>query len=98
MGIVSDILLQLADEIDGQASISARPGQLADLERIAARLRAEHRRIHSWAGLMSLLDEHYPSDIFVGSYGGDLGPRMVTLIRECDALRLQIRRLEQAQS
>lgn len=32
-------LRQLADRLDGQARISTRPGQLQELERIAARLR-----------------------------------------------------------
>lgn len=48
--------------------------------------RAELARLHSWNGLMSLLDEHYPADIFIGS-SGDHGPRVVALIREIDSLR-----------
>jgi PHD/YefM family antitoxin component YafN of YafNO toxin-antitoxin module len=35
---------------------------------------------------MALLDEHYPADVFGGD-SGDLGPRVVALIREIDSLR-----------
>jgi hypothetical protein len=51
--VTEDVLARLADEIDAHAMISTRPGQLADLERIASELRqfnarlAEHRR--SWS-------------------------------------------------
>jgi hypothetical protein len=40
-----DRLLRLADEIDTNASISSRPGQMGDLERIAADIRTEHARL-----------------------------------------------------
>lgn len=43
---MTDILLQLADEIDSQAAIASRYGQTADLERIATELRAEGDRIN----------------------------------------------------
>lgn len=39
---------------------------------------------------MALLDEHYPADVFTGA-SGDLGPRVVALIRECDVLRTRDR-------
>jgi hypothetical protein len=55
--------------------------------------RAEFARLHSWEGLMSLLDEHYPADIFIDD-SGDLGPRVVVLIRECDVLRYSVRTLK----
>jgi hypothetical protein len=86
---MSDVLTRLADEIEGHAHISARPGQLADLERIAAELRAERDRFHSWAGLMALLDECYPADIFTGM-SGDPGPRIVVLLREINQIRSEI--------
>lgn len=57
-------------------------------------LRAELDRLHSWAGLIELLDEHWPADIFPG--GGestDLGPRVVGLIRESDRLRAELAQL-----
>lgn len=43
---MTDILLQLADEIDSQAAIASRYGQTADLERIATEMRAEGDRIN----------------------------------------------------
>lgn len=55
-------------------------------------LLAEVDRLHSWDGLMSLLDEHYPADIFTGSSGDD-GPRIIALTREVDRLKAERDRL-----
>ena len=46
----------------------------------------EVRRLHTWAGLMSLLDEHYPADVFAGT-SGDPGPTIVALLREISRQR-----------
>jgi hypothetical protein len=89
---MSDTLSRLADRIDSQAAISARSGQLEDLERIAGELRIERERLHSWAGLMSLLDETYPADLFTG-VSGDPGPTIIVLIREVDRLRASLTEL-----
>lgn len=51
-----------------------------------ARLRSELDRLHSWAGLMELLDEHWPAEVFDGQ-SEDSGPRIVSLIRAVDAER-----------
>ena len=53
----------------------------ADVERLVG----EVTRLHSWEGLMSLLDEHYPADIFTAT-SQDSGPRIVALMREIDRL------------
>ncbi len=45
---------------------------------------------HSWAGLMALLDEHWPEDIFPtreDDIARDAGARIVSLIRWVDRLR-----------
>lgn len=45
---------------------------------------------HSWAGLMALLDEHWPEDIFPTREDDetrDTGARIVSLIRWVDRLR-----------
>lgn len=45
---------------------------------------------HSWAGLMALLDEHWPEDIFPtreDDIRRDAGARIVSLIRWVDRLR-----------
>lgn len=45
---------------------------------------------HSWAGLMALLDEHWPEDIFPtreDDITRDAGSRIVSLIRWVDRLR-----------
>ena len=62
--------------------------QVLKLERDG--LTAEVERLHSWAGLIELLDEHWPKDIFPtlpDDKGRDLGPRLVSLIRINDQLR-----------
>lgn len=62
------------------------------------RLLAEIERIHSWGGLMSLLDEHWPADIFPmpegldgakGTTHRDTGPIVLGLIRWVDKLNGQ---------
>lgn len=56
-------------------------------------LLGELERLHTWDGLMSLADEHYPTDIFPHLAGQpddpdrDPGPRILLLIREVDRLR-----------
>lgn len=68
----------------------------ADAEFIAAartlvpELVAEVERLHSWDGLISLVDEHYPADIFPTEPDRDTrdpGPRIISLLRVCDELR-----------
>lgn len=48
-----------------------------------ARLLAEVDRLHSWDGLMSTLDKHWPDDLFPGSYdpSRDDRARIVGLLR-----------------
>jgi hypothetical protein len=41
----------------------------------------------TWAGLMQLLDEHYPADVFVGGEGADPGAQIVALVRRLDESR-----------
>lgn len=51
---------------------------------------AELERLHTWDGLMSLLDEHWPEVIFPtieDQESRDPGPRIVSLIRWVDQLR-----------
>jgi hypothetical protein len=50
---------------------------------------AEIERLHTWEGLMSLLDEHYPAEVFDGS-SGDPGARIVASTREIAQLRANI--------
>jgi hypothetical protein len=52
-------------------------------------LAAEVRRLHTWNGLMSLLDEHYPADVMTGE-SGDPGPRILALVRALDERDRQI--------
>lgn len=60
------------------------------------RLRAGLAKLHSWAGVMSLLDEHWPEDIFPTTEDRedrDPGPRIVSLLRRVDALAAENERL-----
>ena len=46
--------------------------------------------MHTWDGLMALLDEHWPEDIFPtmeDTKGRDPGPRIVSLLRWVERLR-----------
>ena len=55
-------------------------------------LEAEVGRLHTWDGLMSLLDEHYPADVpLVSDPANGPGPRLVATIREVDQLREALR-------
>jgi hypothetical protein len=48
---------------------------------------------HSWSGLMALLDEHWPEDVFptrTDHPDRDPGPRIVSLIRMVDRLQARI--------
>ncbi len=58
-------------------------------ERLANEAADEIERLHSWKGLMSLLDEIWPAGIFSGSKLPESGPgpRILTLIREVDRLK-----------
>jgi hypothetical protein len=67
----------------------ARRGQVYDGNKLALTLIAELRRLHSWDGLMSLLDEHWPDDIFPTLPDDDQrdpGPRIVSLLRWVERL------------
>jgi hypothetical protein len=65
------------------------------LEKLAAEvvpeLIAEVERLHSWDGVMSLLDEHYPADIFGAAVADDPardpGPRIISLMRRINEIR-----------
>lgn len=60
---------------------------------LARRLLAELDAAHTWDGIMALVDEHYPTDIFPHLAGQpdnperDPDPRILSLIREVDRLR-----------
>jgi len=52
------------------------------------RLAQDAERLHSWAGLMNVLDEHWPAEVFRGqSRDSDPGPRIVALVRAVDVER-----------
>lgn len=70
------------------------------LDRLVSALKeaqAENERMHSWDGLMALLDEHWPADIFPtmdDREDRDPGPRIVSLIRWVEQLRAHSAHLE----
>lgn len=60
------------------------------LLKVVDQLALEVERLHSWDGLMSLLDEHYPEDIFPTLIDGpdrDPGPRIVSMLRTINRIR-----------
>lgn len=72
-------------------------GNLADAleqdDRELAEARAEIERLHSWDGLMELLDEHWPESMIptlADNEERDAGPRIVSLIRWVAALTLPV--------
>lgn len=72
---------------DGKFIATARTAVPALLDALDA-AEAERDRLHSWAGLMELLDEHYPADLIPTAPDDparDAGPRIVSLIRRVDA-------------
>lgn len=82
---------QVSGIIERAQALPANPYQ-AHPQKAAmfAELVAEVERLHSWDGLMSLLDEHWPADIFPTQddrEDRDLGPRIVSLLRWVDQLR-----------
>lgn len=63
---------------------------------LAIELVGELERLHSWDGLMSLLDEYYPESTFPTEPDcddRDAGPRIVSLIRHLSAERAEVERL-----
>jgi DNA repair exonuclease SbcCD ATPase subunit len=56
-------------------------------------LRAEVERLHSWVGLMALLNEHWPESIFptlADDEDRDTGPRIVSLLRWVELLTREV--------
>ena len=86
-------LLQRAKGIDvptWDAPEDANARFVAAARTLLPELTAELERLHTWDGLMSLLDEHWPDDIFptmADREDRDPGPRIVSLIRTVDQLR-----------
>lgn len=77
-------LLKRAD-LDA-ATVSALRGAAAEIE-----------FLHTWHGLMELLDEHWPSDVFPfyeDAADRDKGPRIVSLIRALNAAKVDREYLE----
>lgn len=58
---------------------------------------AELERLHSWQGLLELLDEHWPDDIFptlTDDAERDTGPRLVSALRRADKAERKVARVE----
>lgn len=71
---------------------------VAQARTLVPELVAEVERLHTWDGLMSLVDEHYPTSIFPHFAGApdnpdrDPGPRILSLLREVERLRAALNR------
>lgn len=76
--------------------IAAARTLVPDLTSALKGAQAEIERLHSWDGLMALLDEHWPADIFPtmpDREDRDPGPRIVSLIRWVDQLCAELEHL-----
>lgn len=76
----------------GSGSSQANAEFIAAARTLVPELVAELERLHSWDGLMELLDEHWPEDIFPtmpDTDRRDPGPRIVSLLRMVDRLRAE---------
>jgi hypothetical protein len=99
MDMYEDVYWQVQSVLDEtlgtEEEDGAGGGMAGDVAKLAEQrdaARAEIDRLHSWAGLMELLDEHWPAAIFPGPADaadarGDDGPRILALIRAVDAER-----------
>ncbi|AIM51036.1 hypothetical protein SEA_MODRAGONS_92 [Mycobacterium phage Modragons] len=79
----------------GMAERSAEMARHVALDH-APQLIAEIRKLHTWDGLMELLDEHWPADIFPTLPDDDKrdpGPRIISLLRWVSRLRAQETRI-----
>lgn len=59
---------------------------------------AELERLHSWQGLLELLDEHWPDDIFptlTDDAERDTGPRLVSALRRADKAERKVARIQE---
>jgi hypothetical protein len=66
---------------------------IAEAHSLVPELIAEIERLHTWDGLMSLLDEYYPEDIFPtmeDREDRDPGPRIISLIRQLSDAHVHI--------
>ncbi|AEJ92513.1 hypothetical protein SEA_TOTO_42 [Mycobacterium phage Toto] len=69
---------------------------IASARSLVPELIAEVERLHTWDGLMELLDEHWPADIFPTLPDDDKrdpGPRIISLLRWVSRLRAQETRI-----
>ena len=89
-----DRLVEQARELRPAATGEAAYQFLSEAPGLLAGLADAVEQLQTWDGLMSLLDEHYPSDVFVGGESSDPGPRIVGLVRELDAERARVAALE----
>jgi hypothetical protein len=86
-GAMSDII-EWAEEGIARGRFAVSPTR----ELIAAlkAARAENERLHSWDGLLSILDQIYPESIFptlADDPYRDTGPRIVSLLRQIERVR-----------
>lgn len=74
---------------------------VADLISLAESQAAEIQRLHSWDGLMSILDGHYRESVFpteADNPDRDPGPRIISLIRNLDRRTKQLAAIREINS
>lgn len=84
LGDLRDRIAQALEDADYRPDM--KRGDLADA--VMPIVEEEIAQLRSWNGLMAVLDENYPPDVFTGDgTRGDPGPRIIALTRELDRLR-----------
>lgn len=84
-------------EADAAHIAAFHPGTALALLGEVDALRAQVDRLHTWDGLMHLLDEHWPESMMPtlsDDVSRDPGPRIVSLLRWVEALRAQVEQIK----
>lgn len=87
--------------VDAEDDYRNAPQLVADLISLAESQAAEIQRLHSWDGLMSILDGHYRESVFpteADNPDRDPGPRIISLIRNLDRRTKQLAAIREINS
>lgn len=98
-GRVSETWIVRLDNRPGRVKDRADARFIAAARSLVPELLAEVERLNTWDGLMALLDEHWPADIFptlADDPDRDPGPRIVSLLRWVEQQRAEVDRLRDA--
>lgn len=85
------------DEIERLKDLAdQRIDDLANAQTERDQLKGEVARLHTWQGLLELLDQHWPADIFPtrkDDPGRDTGPRLIAALRRTNQAENTLQRI-----